>query len=74
MTFENLVKRLRCKRCGRLKPGPVYFSLAMPTSCLIFGRPSYRACSALNTHLPGCITTHPCFSRSLICAILAPTG
>ncbi len=24
MTFENLVKRLRCRRCGRSKPAPVY--------------------------------------------------
>jgi hypothetical protein len=24
MTFANLVKRLRCKRCGRFKPVPVY--------------------------------------------------
>jgi hypothetical protein len=24
MTFENLIKRLRCKRCGRSHPAPVY--------------------------------------------------
>jgi hypothetical protein len=24
MTFENLVKRLRCNRCGKSKPAPVY--------------------------------------------------
>ena len=24
MTFEHRIKRLRCKRCGRLKPAPVY--------------------------------------------------
>jgi hypothetical protein len=24
MTFENLLSRLRCKRCGRARPTPVY--------------------------------------------------
>jgi hypothetical protein len=24
MTFENLLLRLRCKRCGRARPAPVY--------------------------------------------------
>jgi hypothetical protein len=24
ITFENLLKRLRCKRCRRFKPAPVY--------------------------------------------------
>jgi hypothetical protein len=24
MTFENLLSRLRCKRCGRARPAPVY--------------------------------------------------
>jgi hypothetical protein len=33
--------------------------------------PCYCACSALITHLPGCVTTYPCFSRSLICATVA---
>jgi hypothetical protein len=36
--------------------------------------PCYCACSALTTHLPGCVTTYPCFSRSLICATVALTG
>ena len=26
MTFEALVKRLRCKRCGKTKPAPVYLN------------------------------------------------
>jgi hypothetical protein len=24
MTFENLLRRLRCKRCGAAKPAPIY--------------------------------------------------
>jgi hypothetical protein len=24
MTFENLLRRLRCKRCHRVKPAPIY--------------------------------------------------
>jgi len=26
MTFENLLSRLRCKRCGRPRPAPVYLA------------------------------------------------